>query len=421
FLAWLGTLLATATGLVLLVATHDVLACVLTLLIVAVIVESTIGRGLAAGVRWVAALALDGAVLALVLVAGRAGELPEGYPVLGVTEATLLALALPALYLVSIVLETLRRGEPIGAFEVSQALVALLVGFGGAAQILRAHDAPGVLLPVAAALLGGLAYTAAFAFVERQSGQGANFYFYSTAGGLLALAACVWMLREPVWILSGLALAAAWFGHRYDRQTLRYHSVAYLLAGASSSGLLSLGIGHMLGRGLTGVGPPPLPTFVALGATLAAYAVLAPGRLDAGARVRVPQAIVAALVVVGLDAALAATLVAGLGAGDSAPMIATLRTGALATLVLVAAAASRRLPMREMEWLVYPLLALGGLKLLTEDLLSGRAATLAASFLLYGTALTLAPRLARYGHDRGPSRVESAPDGERRAGSGRDG
>ena len=52
-----------------------------------------------------------------------------------------------------------------------------------------------------------------------------------------------------------------------------------------------------------------------------------------------------------------------------------------------------------MEWLVYPLLALGGLKLLTEDLLSGRAATLSASFLLYGTALTLAPRLARSGRD----------------------
>lgn len=421
FLAWLGSLLATATGLVLLVASHDVLAGGLTLFMVAVIVESTMGRGFAEGVRWVAALALDAAVLALVLVAGRPGDLPEGYPVVGVTEATLLALALPALYLVSIALATLRRGESIGAFAVSQAAVALLVGFGGGAQILRAHDAPGVLLPVAAALLGGLAYTAAFAFVERRSGQAANFYFYSTAGGFLTLAAWVWMLPEPVWILSGLALAAAWFGDRHDRQTLRYHGVAYLVAAASSSGLLSLGIGHLLGRGLAGLGPPPLPAWVALGATLAVYAVLAPDPLGAGARVRVPQAIVGALLVVGLDAALAGTLVAALGAADSAPMLATVRTGVLAAVSLGAAEASRRRSMREMEWLVYPLLALGGLKLLTEDLPSGRAATLAASFLLYGTALTLAPRLARSGRDSSQSRVESAADAERRAGGGRDG
>ena len=171
----------------------------------------------------------------------------------------------------------------------------------------------GVLLPVAAALLGGLAYTVAFAFVERRSGQAANFYFYSTAGGLLTLAACVWMLREPVLILSGLALAAAWFGYRYDRQTLRYHSVAYLLAGASSSRLLSLGMGHLLGRGLAGVGLPPVPAWVALGAMLATYAVLAPVGEGTSARARIPQTIVAALVVVGLDAALAGT--AGRGHG----------------------------------------------------------------------------------------------------------
>ena len=399
FLAWLGTLLATATGLVLLLATHDLSASVLTLLTVAVIVESAFGRGLAAGVRWVAALALDGAVLALVLVAGRPGELPEGYPLLGVTQATLLALALPALYLVSIALATLRRGEPIGVFEVSQAAFALLVGFGGGAQILRAHDASGDLLPAAAAVLGGLAYTVAFAFVERRSGQAANFYFYSTAGGLLTLAACVWMLREPVFILSGLALAAAWFGCRYDRQTLRYHSVAYLVAGASSSGLLSIGMGHLLGRGLAGVGLPLVPAWVALGAMLATYAVLAPVGEGTSPRARIPQTIVAALVVVGLDAALAGLLAAATGAGESGPMLATLRTGALAALSLGAARASRHGSMREMEWLVYPLLALGGLKLLTEDLLSGRAATLSASFLLYGTALTLAPRLARSGRD----------------------
>ena len=395
FMAWLGTSLAAATGLVLLVATHDLLACVVTLLAVAAIVESATGRGLAPGVRFVAALALDGAVLVLVFVVGGAGELPEGYPPLGAAPATLLALGPAALYVVSIALETLRRGNPVGVFEVIQAGAALVLGFVGGAQILRTHDTSGALLQAAAVVLGGLAYTIAFAFVERRSGQAANFYFYSTAGGLLTLAGCAWLLPEPVWIFSGLALCAAWLGGRYDRQTLRYHSVAYSLAGASTSGLLSLGIGHVLG--LAGAVLPSASAWLALGATLATFALLVPGGQGAAARARIPQAVAAALLVIGLAAALAGTLAAVSGAVEPGPMLAAIRTGVLAVLSLAAAEAGRRFSLRELEWLVYPLLALGGLKLLMEDLPAGRAATLSASFLLYGTALTLAPRLARAG------------------------
>ena len=399
FMVWLGTVLAAATGLVLLVTTHDLAACVLTLLAVAATVESATGRGLVAGVRWVAALALDGAVLVLVFVAGRGGDLPEGYAPLGVTPATLLALALPALYFVSIALETLRRGQPVGSFEVTQAVAALLIGFGGGAQILRAHDASGVLLYASAVVLGGLAYTVAFAFVERRSGQAANFYFYSTAGGLLTLAGCAGLLQEPGWAFSGLALAAAWLGGRYDRQTPRYHSIAYLLAGASSSGLLLLGIDHVLGRGLAVV-LPSASAWLVLGATLATYALLAPGGKGAVSRARIPQAAAAALVVTGLAAALAGTLAAVAGAAESGPMLAAIRTGVLAALSVGVAEAGRRFRVPELDWLVYPVLALGGLKLLMEDLPSGTAASLTASFLLYGTALTLAPRLARAGRGK---------------------
>ena len=292
------------------------------------------------------------------------------------------------------------HGHPVGAFEVSQAVAALTLGFGGGAQILRAHGASGALLAAAAVVLGGLAYAVAFAFVERRFGQAANFYFYSTAGGLLTLVGCTWLRQAPVWIFSGLALAAAWFGCRYDRQTLRYHSVAYLLAGASTSGLLSLGIGHVLGRELIGDGLPSLSAWLALAATLATYGVLAPGGPGDAARARIPQAIAAALLVLGLQAALVGTLSAVTGAAESGPMLATIRTGMLAALSLGVAEAGCRFGKRELEWLVYPMLALGGLKLLMEDLPSGRAATLSVSFLLYGTALTLAPRLARAGRGR---------------------
>ena len=46
-------------------------------------------------------------------------------------------------------------------------------------------------------------------------------------------------------------------------------------------------------------------------------------------------------------------------------------------------------------WLVYPLVALGGVKLLTHDVRLGRPVTLVASLALYGLVLVVLPRLAR--------------------------
>ena len=51
--------------------------------------------------------------------------------------------------------------------------------------------------------------------------------------------------------------------------------------------------------------------------------------------------------------------------------------------------------LREASWLVYPVLVLGGLKLLVEDFPAGRPLTLLIALALYGGALVLAPRLAR--------------------------
>jgi hypothetical protein len=44
---------------------------------------------------------------------------------------------------------------------------------------------------------------------------------------------------------------------------------------------------------------------------------------------------------------------------------------------------------------VYPLVALGGVKLLLQDLRDGRPATLVVSLALYGAVLVLAPRLLK--------------------------
>jgi len=55
--------------------------------------------------------------------------------------------------------------------------------------------------------------------------------------------------------------------------------------------------------------------------------------------------------------------------------------------------APRGLP--ELVWLVYALVAVGGLRLLLQDLRAGRPATFVASLGLYGTLLILLPRLLK--------------------------
>ena len=252
-------------------------------------------------------------------------------------------------------------------------------------------------LGVLALVLGALCYGAAFAFAERRAGQGRNFYFYSTAGGLLALAGANIVAFGPAlpFALGALGLLAAHFGRRLGRMTLRVHSALYLAAGALETGLLVACARALAGRE---AGTLPALAWVAAVAAAAGWVVLATDRgAPRSGAARAPQLLLAVLVVFALGKALQACLWAGLGervVGD-AGVAAVLRTAVLAALVLGLALAARRGPWPELGWLVYPLVALGGVKLLLQDLREGRPATLVLSLALYGAVLVLAPRLLK--------------------------
>jgi hypothetical protein len=253
------------------------------------------------------------------------------------------------------------------------------------------------VLGALALLLGALCYAAAFAFAERRAGQARNFYFYSTAGGLLALAGASVVARGPSLplVLGGLGLAAALFGRRFDRMTLRVHSALYLAAGALETGLF-LGCARALASQAGGA--LPAVAWVAALAAGAGWAVLA---TDACAPrsgwARAPQLVLALLVVLSVGRALQLGLWTALGTGAAADpaVTAALRTAILAGLALGLAVAARRRSWPELGWLVYPLVALGGVKLLVQDMRVGRPATLVLSLALYGMVLVLAPRLLR--------------------------
>jgi hypothetical protein len=396
FVAWLGAYLALGTVAALLVETHEMLAAVLTLLVVAAIVEAFAFRELWLGMRWPTALVLDGAVLILVWLVGRQEGLPEGYPPVWPAAAVAAALALPGLYLPSIAARTLRPDHVAGPFDVLQAVAALAIGLGGAAHVVAAQGGSGFGLGLVATGLGALCYTVAFAFVERREGPGRNFYVYSSAGGLLTLlgSQAVFAPGGQAVLWCALGVAAIGLGRRLDRMTLRLHGTAYLWAAGLASGLVASVSQDLLGRARAGLPLPSLPGCLTAVAALGCFAVLARDDRVQG-RGRIPHGLVAAFASWIVAGILVAVLVQPLDALGTVAAIATIRTGVLALLAVCLAEMARRFGLVELSWLVYPVLLLGGFKLLAEDVPAGRPAALFMSFGLYGIALILAPRLLR--------------------------
>ncbi len=400
--AYATTALALATAVALLVARRDLVASFAALLAIGAGVEWLAYCERWLPLRWWAAAVLDGVAFLVAAIVTRTQGLPEGYAPVSSAEAASALLVLPAVYIVGLVSRTIRLGRPVTFFESAQGTAAVLLGFGGAWKVLSGGGGSVVGLGVLALLLGALCYAAAFAFAERRAGQGRNFYFYSTAGGLLTVAGVNVVAHGAALplVLGALGVAAAVFGRRFGRMTLRVHSALYLAAGALETGLL-LGCA----RALASHASDALPAVAWLAALAAAigWGVLA---TDASAPRsgwgRVPQLLLAVFVVLAVGRALQVGAWAALGAGAAGdPALgAALRTAILAALALALAVAARRRSWPELGWLVYPVVAAGGLKLLVQDLPAGRPATLVLSLALYGAVLVLAPRLLRSGEAR---------------------
>jgi hypothetical protein len=85
------------------------------------------------------------------------------------------------------------------------------------------------------------------------------------------------------------------------------------------------------------------------------------------------------------------------GAGATQAYGATLRTTVLAAASLLLAWSGSRWNRPELSRLIYPVMLVGGYRLLAEDLHQDRKVALFFSLLVYGAALTALPKLKRSG------------------------
>jgi hypothetical protein len=400
--AWMNTLLAVATALALLVATHALMPLTVAILGFALATEVRAYRRRWPGLRWPVALGLDVAVLLLVSIVGRPEGLPEGYVPVSVPFAFLIVVMLPVLYLSSIAIRTLMRGRAVTGFEIVQASLALAIGVGGALRLAPIVGVTTGLIGVTLLLLGVADYAAAFAFIDRRTGRGRNFYFYTTLAGVLTLFGTRLVLPDVALAITwfAIALVALWVGGTYDRITLRFHGAVYLTAAAIVAGLLPFVLDSLVAHPSETWHRATSVSFLVALAVIVGYGLLvATQRKDLSWNALLPQAIVAALlgcVVAGSGARWLAGVFANAPGPDADfAYLATSRTAVLCILAVVMAWAARKYSLRELGWLVVPLLVGEGLRLLLEDIRHGRPATLFITLALYGGALVATSTLMK--------------------------
>jgi hypothetical protein len=349
------------------------------------------------GLVWFTAFLADVAVLmiALLLLADSESETRFGLePRLVIAVQVFAVLA----YLGSIVARTLFRNRDVILLESLQTAALLLLGLGGAVYVARSGALALTPLGLGCLVLSAGFYGMAFTVLDRRVGGRKNFVYYTTLAIVLALISGALFLERTTLslVFVALALLTRWFGLRYSRVTLAGHSVFYILAAAVWSGLLASATNALLGsadlgRWIEG------PALVVLAAGLAiGGAPVTPHRRTWGALSLVPRILLYVLLVVSLNGIVVALLNPVLpGEGGDPAVTATLRTVVLAGSAFLLAGISRFERSRPAAWLVYPFLVLGGMKLLLDDLRTGRPVTLFVSLAVYGGALILAPRLLR--------------------------
>ena len=352
--------------------------------------------------RWPVALAGDGLVLLAVMWASQPGGPPAAYRPLTAGTAQALALSLPVIFLGSAALRTLARRREVSLFEAVQGATSLFLGFGGTVRVARATGGDETVIALIAMGAAAVCYILAFTFVDRASATRRNFYFYGWLALSLVLLGSGAMARGillPV-LWGGLAVAAATVGTRYDRFTLRVHSAVYAIMAAIQGGLLKGAVGAFAVPAGKGWSVLPPSAFIVLGAAAVSFTVLASNQhaADLHWHRRLPRFVVGTVLVVGLGTLVVTGAVSvalgGSPASDPA-VLAVIRTAVLALAAVALAFGVPRIRLFEMTWLVLPLIVLGGIKFLVEDLPHGRPVTLFLGLACYGTALIGASRVLR--------------------------
>lgn len=403
FLAWAFCLAALPVLVVLVFSSgiHEFYALLLLLLGVATVLLAYTRKWHFK--RWLVACAVNAVFLRLTIMATGEG-LASGTNSVSAPWMLALDLLLLVVYLGFFCSRALVWGKGVKVFDVMQSLFALAVGFGGAVHIAQATGTGESALGWTALVAALGFYTIAFTVVRSRLGRGRGFFYFASLGlvflllGGRTVAHGSWLSWS--WLALGLLMAI--LGSRFDRVTLRTHSAIYLTLASIQTGMMGLILdAFTASANSTWHSLNPTGT-LNLAVVLACYGIfiLRRGHDQDSKLRRVPGLVAAVLGLMGLGSlgiVFTTQMLASTPPEADAPTLAVIRTAVLSLTAVVLAIACRRTRFRELGWLVYPLLAMGGMKILMEDLRQGTPLTLFVGFGFWGLALILAPRLLSSG------------------------
>lgn len=346
-----------------------------------------------AWLRWPPAIT---AGLAVAAVTSRALATPPG-------EApgwALLAQGLLVAAMLGVIgIRTVVLGRDVRIFDVAQALSGLVIGIGGAALSARGSTAGLTLIGAVTAVLASGAYLAAFFRLADRPRLAASYHAFAAFGLVAAITALRLLFAGAALTVASLVLAVSTIvlGRRRLSGYAPLHGAAFVMNALTASGVLGASLAAWL------VGPaswPPIPlvAWLSLVAAGACAMLTVRKRGEIGDLLATAgQVIIAAAFVIGAGGA----LVRLVGPAIAGPALASIDGGILAsvrTVLLSLSAVALALAHRFQRTavfarLVYPVLAVGGLRLLLDDFRHSQPSTLFLALAAYGAALVVAPKV----------------------------
>jgi hypothetical protein len=389
---WVATVSALVVALALSVATHELAAFLAALLTMAILYEYAALRNHWSSARVVVDLAADLELAALMFIYASPQSERGDYPLLGMAALLAPGLALFSICGASAAIKTVLLKQKISAFDTMQTMVAFLLGASSLFVFMPGSGA--IILGIVCLALSAAGYAAVFVFFVRAP-ERRNERVFSTWSAALFLAGsvlCLAPVSMALW-LGAAAIVAVVLGVHWNRLTLEFHGLAFLLAAAVASGLMDYDFRALAG---TLPGAPAWSIWTITACAVICYVVEKP---CVGEEWK-PQALhfVSALVAIGGVAALLVEglmWVTALRVNPGAHHLAFLRTLTICLAILALAFGGSHWRRIELTRIGYAALALVAVKLVFEDLRLGHLEFIAASIFLFAITLIAVPRIAR--------------------------
>jgi hypothetical protein len=389
---WVATVSAVVVALALSVATHEMPAFLAALLLMAILQEYAELRNHGSSVRVLVACAIDLEIAALIYIYASPPSDRAEYPLLGMAALLAPGLALFLICGVSVAIKAILLKQQITAFDTMQTMIAFVLAACGLLVFMPGGGA--VILGIVCLVLSAAGYAAVFAFFAG-SPERRNERVFSTWSAALLVAGSILCLAPVNMALSlgAAAIVAVSLGVHWNRLTLEFHGLAFLLAAAVASGAMDYDF-----RALAGTAPGA-PAWIIWAITVCAaicYTVEKP-RVGEAWQQQALHFILALVAIGGVAALLVEGLmwVTALSVNPGAHHLAFLRTLTICLTILALAFSGSHWCRIELTRISYVALALVAVKLVFEDLRLGHLEFIAASIFLFAITLIAVPRIVR--------------------------